>query len=280
MKIDVDPQILRQIEAYCDEQQGVMDATKAYLDQHGKISLGDFGLLLMIARPFYELCRGVTMSGFGLGAKLVKSRATAIHDYLEEQTAMESDNQSIWDQLNGALGQTGQGPWSGGGGGGAHNARPVGPGIPNFQDPLHSSQELNPQPLPPIDRPGDSSQLVNPQPNPPAVDGQAQGIEHMQEELNPQPPGPPPETLHQEALSDRQEVMDRVWQDRSNDDPLGRSPDRLRELWQARQPVEPSAIGDQSLQMQAAGMDKMQNLASNIMKLASDTQMAMLAKAK
>lgn len=244
MKIEVDPHVLHDIAAYCDEQQATMDATREYLNQHGKIGSGSFGLLLQLARPFYELCRGATMDGFGLGAKLVKSRSVAMHAYIKEQEALESGHEDMLkkmaDKLNNLernLGSLGGGnAGAAGGSGGVRAPSFGGQTMPQEAEHAGSSRmnELNPQPLPPVDR---ASEL-NPQPLPPVDDPR---LRHVDSELNPQPlpPGPPDELLHNRQVLGDQKVMDRVWQDRSANDPLGRSPQQLQSQWEARQPIAP-----------------------------------------
>ena len=243
MKIEVDPQVLYDIAAYCDEQQATMDATREYLNQHGKIGSGSYGLLLQLARPFYELCRGVAMDGFGLGAKLVKSRSAAMHLYIKEQAALESGHEDMLKKMGDKLNEFERNLGSLGGG----NAGTGGGFLPpNFNGPQtfppnqeteHAgsgrAEELNPQPLPPVDR---ASEL-NPQPLPPVDDPR---MRHVESELNPQPlpPGPPEEVLRKQVLGDER-VMDKVWQERSANDPLGRSPQQLQSQWEARQPVAP-----------------------------------------
>jgi hypothetical protein len=286
MKIDVDPDVLRQLAEYCDEQAAVMEATRVYLLEHGRISSSDFGLLLMIARPFYELCRGFAMGGFGIGSKLVKARALAMHAYIKEQEELERDHTSLLESFRKALQQSGGGLGGafGTGPGTGHTSAPVGPSIPFVQDAQH------PQPATPQSGGGGGGgigSLGGTVPTFPGFGGNGGGapepIAHTEQELNPQPlPPGPPEAVHPEALSHKQEVMDRVWQERSNEDPLGRSPQRLQEMWAARQPVEPThemGLSDGSAQ-QTSHASQLQTQVANAMKFASDRQMAMLASSR
>jgi hypothetical protein len=289
MKIDVNPDVLHQLAEYCDEQAAVMEATRLYLLEHGKISPNDFGLLLRIARPFYELCRGFAMAGFGLGSKLVKARAVAMHAYIKEQEELEKDHTSLIESFQKALQQSGGGmggAFGGGHGGtidGGAGARPVGPNVPSFQDAQHQQQQ-------PgqfggagggIGGVGGAFSSI-----PFGGGGGPEPVAHAEQaqDLNPQPlPPGPPETVHPEALSHKQEVMDRVWQDRSDQDPLGRSPQRLQEMWAARQPVEPThemGLNDGSMQNGASHASQLQAQVANAMKFVTDTQLAMLATSR
>ena len=102
-EISVDPQSLKEIQAYCEAQRDAMEKTRAYLKQHTDLPLSSYGLLLMLAKPMSEVVAQFAMMGFDFGAKLVNTRATAIATYVEEQGRLEQAQTDLLGRLQGLL---------------------------------------------------------------------------------------------------------------------------------------------------------------------------------
>ncbi|AYF97746.1 hypothetical protein [Protaetiibacter intestinalis] len=232
-KIAIEEGVLEELAQFFESQQQVMQKTRSYLEEHGHIDWKDFGLLLLIVFPIYEISWKLAISGFGIGANLVEKRRDLVKKYADEVKQLEESHHDLIRGMLQALENSGKGFGGAGGAaagaaaGAVHHAVPVPP--PDF---THQEREY---PTPP---PNVGTSPGGYAPPPPVSEVPPPPPPPLHEVFAPPPPppviGPPP---IEAVLAPPPPIDHAVWLDRAAADPLGRSPELLKSLWQARTPV-------------------------------------------
>lgn len=254
--IKVDADVFPSVAAFYQEQRGDMLEAKSYVQTY--CTLGDsFGLLLSWLKGPYEDARDKGFGAFDALANLIDGLAHQVEGFQQDVEEQDASLQAQIDalakeiqELREAQNSSNSGGYSGGGGGGGFSG---GGGGGGYTPPT-------PSPVTPVDEAGGDRDINitinggggddNIKVNVDAdgnidieIDTEGEGDDETPE-LAPDPvpidavPAEPVLTPEEQAEYDA--YLDQFWAEQAADDPLGRTADELRALWEGRDPVTPN----------------------------------------
>lgn len=104
-EIRIDPAGIGQARDVAAQQGEELQRIREYLKEHTELSVGSFGLLLMLAQPLTELVASIALTALKTGESLVAARVEALDAYLTEQAELEQAQVHALGELLGAVEQ-------------------------------------------------------------------------------------------------------------------------------------------------------------------------------
>lgn len=245
--IKVDADLFPSIAAFYQEQRGDMLEAKSYVQTYCTLS-DSFGLLLSWLKGPYENARDQGFGAFDALANLIDGLAHQVQGFAQDVEEQDADLQAQIDalakeiaELRDAQNASNSGGYSGGGGGAVGGGGGYTPPTPSPVTPPESLGEGDRDIKITINGGGGDDNIK--------VNVDADGNIEIDIDTDDDPVVPPVLTpvpddnglvLSPEDQAQYDAFMDQFWSEQAAEDPLGRTADELRALWEDRDPITPN----------------------------------------